>query len=270
MENTEAHPQQEIDRGLTTINRGSKLIPRDLGEAKDICSLLAKADALPREFMGKPANILLAVMHGAEVGLSPAQSLSSIMVVNNRASIWGDALMGIVMASHLYEDSGDSYDAKLEGGTHTFWAKRRGKSEKVVRTFSMEDAKKAGLSGKSGPWQQYPKRMLFMRARAWCLRDAFADLLKGLAVAEEQRDVIETTVVHTPAAAAEAREVFADGINKEKASRPEHKLSSEEPVTSQAKAAIEPQAVEQKKDEPVAEKPTPQPEKATKAKKRPF
>lgn len=44
------------------------------------------------------------------------------------------------------------------------------------------------LWGKSGPWQQYPKRMLQMRARGFALRDKFADVLGGLISAEEARD----------------------------------------------------------------------------------
>jgi hypothetical protein len=65
--------------------------------------------------------------------------------------------------------------------------KRRDRSA-VVRTFSEADAKKAGLWGKSGPWAQYPARMLQMRARGWALRDAFPDALKGLGIREEVQD----------------------------------------------------------------------------------
>ena len=55
--------------------------------------------------------------------------------------------------------------------------------------FSIEDAKRAGLLGKSGPWQQYTARMLTLRARAFALRDKFADVLKGLSMAEEALDI---------------------------------------------------------------------------------
>jgi hypothetical protein len=62
-------------------------------------------------------------------------------------------------------------------------------AEPVVRSFSVEDAKKAGLWGKAGPWQQYPKRMLQMRARGFAVRDAFPDVLRGLITAEEAADI---------------------------------------------------------------------------------
>jgi hypothetical protein len=54
--------------------------------------------------------------------------------------------------------------------------------------FSVADAKRAGLWGKSGPWTQYPRRMLQLRARGFALRDAFPDVLKGLVTAEEAQD----------------------------------------------------------------------------------
>ena len=66
-------------------------------------------------------------------------------------------------------------------------AQRKGRKP-VVAKFSVEDAKRAGLWGKTGPWQAYPKRMMQMRARGFALRDAFADVLKGLMTVEEAWD----------------------------------------------------------------------------------
>jgi hypothetical protein len=79
------------------------------------------------------------------------------------------------------EGAGDARMAVCE-------AKRRGEPEPIRRTFSVADAKKAGLWGKQGPWQQYPERMLQMRARAFALRDGFADVLGGLYLREEIED----------------------------------------------------------------------------------
>ena len=70
----------------------------------------------------------------------------------------------------------------------TCTAKRRGYEKPTVVRFSVADAKKAGLWGKSGPWSQYSKRMLQLRARGFALRDAFPDVLKGLVTAEEAQD----------------------------------------------------------------------------------
>jgi hypothetical protein len=66
-------------------------------------------------------------------------------------------------------------------------AHRRGRKP-VTAKFSVEDAKRAGLWNKQGPWTSYPKRMLQMRARGFALRDAFPDALKGLITTEEAED----------------------------------------------------------------------------------
>ena len=55
-------------------------------------------------------------------------------------------------------------------------------------TFSIADAKRARLTNKPGPWQDYPSRMLKMRARGFALRDTFADMLGGLITTEEAKD----------------------------------------------------------------------------------
>jgi len=57
----------------------------------------------------------------------------------------------------------------------------------------VEDAKRAGLWAKQGPWTAYPKRMMQMRARGFALRDAFPDVLKGMITAEEAQDYQEET-----------------------------------------------------------------------------
>jgi hypothetical protein len=61
-------------------------------------------------------------------------------------------------------------------------------------TFTLEDAKTAGLWDKAGPWKNYPRRMLQMRARAFACRDSFPDVLKGIGVAEELQDIPAGTV----------------------------------------------------------------------------
>ncbi|MNR13270.1 hypothetical protein D3C85_1296650 [compost metagenome] len=89
-----------------------------------------------------------------------------------------------------------------DGETATCRVKRRGEEEQV-RTFSMTDAKLAGLLGKQGPWTQYPKRMRQMRARSFALRDVFPDVLKGMPVAEEVMDTPTEREIN-PARQAEA------------------------------------------------------------------
>ena len=208
----EEKPKHE-GRALTTGGIRS-LAPQNFAEAEHIAQLLAKSDIVPKEMIGKPANILLAIMFGSEIGLPPAQALQNVMVVNGRPSLWGDAVMGKVEASGLLEAWKDEYLPSEGRGTVRFMVKRKGR-EAVVRTFSMDDAKKANLEGKAGPWTNYPKRMLFHRARSWALRDVFPDVLKGIRYAEEEQDIIDVTpgkdnVYEMPKAKPAAEEIHGE------------------------------------------------------------
>jgi hypothetical protein len=159
------------------------LTPRNLTEAMEFAKILASSDMVPKAYIGKPGNVLVAVQMGAELGLKPMQSLQGIASINGNPGVWGDAMWALILSHPEYEDS---HEEKTDTQC-TVTLKRRGKSAVIV-TFSMEDAKKAGLAGKQGPWQTAPKRMLQMRARAFAARDLFADALKGIKSIEELRD----------------------------------------------------------------------------------
>lgn len=162
---------------------GFDLSPQTFEQAVKFSHMLADSDFVPKDFKGKPGNCLIAMQWGAEIGLKPLQSLQNLAVINGRPALWGDSVIAIVRGSSVCEYVIESDD----GHTAFCKVKRRGEPEQV-RTFSMDDAKAAGLAGKQGPWMQYPKRMRQMRARAFALRDVFPDVLRGLPVAEEVMD----------------------------------------------------------------------------------
>ena len=171
---------------ITTTESGAvmDLSPRTFEQALKFADYLADSDLVPKDFKGKPSNCLIAMQWGAELGLKPLQALQNLAIINGRPSLWGDAVIALVRSSPVCEYVAETDD----GTTATCRVKRRGEPEQS-RTFSMEDARAAGLHNKSGPWTQYPKRMRQMRARAFALRDVFPDVLRGLPIAEEVMDI---------------------------------------------------------------------------------
>lgn len=161
------------------------LSPQTFEQALTFAGYLADSDLVPKDFKGKPANCLIAMQWGAELGLKPLQAIQNIAIINGRPALWGDAVIALVRSSPVCEHIHESDD----GHTASCRVKRKGEPEQLV-TFSMDDAKKAGLAGKQGPWTQYPKRMRQMRARAFALRDVFPDVLRGMPVAEELQDEV--------------------------------------------------------------------------------
>lgn len=164
------------------------LNPQNLDEAFRMAEIMSQANIVPKDFQGNPGNILVAMQWGMELGLAPLQAMQNIAVINGRPSIWGDAMIGLVRGSQVCEYVKETVTGEGDNMIATCTAKRKGQDEEV-RTFSVFDAKQAKLWGKQGPWMQYPKRMLQLRARAFALRDVFADVLKGMACAEEQQDI---------------------------------------------------------------------------------
>ncbi len=162
------------------------LTPKNLVEAMQFCDLLAKSSIVPKDFQGNPGNILVAVQWGMEIGLKPMQAMQNIAVINGRPSIWGDAAIALVRSSSVCEYVYET----VENGVALCRVKRKNEDEQI-RSFSFEDASKAGLTNKQGPWKQYPERMLQMRARAFALRDVFPDVLKGISIYEEASDFEE-------------------------------------------------------------------------------
>jgi len=210
-----------------------------LPDLQEFCAVLAKTDMVPKAYKDKPGDILVAMLHGQEVGLPHLQALQSIAVVNGIPSIFGDAALAMVRASGKLEDFDEWIEVNGERQEGPFpilkWAseekdivafcrsKRSGMSRERITTFSVDDAKRAKLWEKKGhngfetPWCTVPQRMLMWRARGWNLRDQFGDVLKGLSIYEEAMD-IDTTAgkdgVYRPVVVEEAKAQIEDVRNK--------------------------------------------------------
>ncbi len=162
--------------------------PATLTEAVQFSEMLASSSMVPRAYQGKPQDVLVCVQWGYEMGLAPMQALQNIAVINGKPSVYGDAAMALVQASPVCEDVEEYFEGEgTPNPVAVCVAKRKGRKPVTTR-FSVEDAKRAGLWGKQGPWSAYPKRMMQMRARGFALRDAFPDVLKGMITAEEAQD----------------------------------------------------------------------------------
>jgi hypothetical protein len=222
----------------TTPARGLALATME--DAFRFAKMVSASEFAPKDFRGKPESCLLAVQHGSEVGLGPMQSLQSIAVINGRPSVWGDAALALVMGSVVCEYVRETVDGDGDAMVATCEAKRRGYPKATVVRFTVADAKKAGLWGKSGPWTQYPRRMLQLRARGFALRDAFPDVLKGLVTAEEAQDYPITseapTVVARAHEPARATQVAQPSVALERPEATEQDMQKARLAISRAKA----------------------------------
>jgi len=164
------------------------IIPTTFEEVWRIAGAVTQSGLAPKgaDTQEKASVIIL---HGLEVGLAPMTALQSIAVINGKPSLYGDGALGVVRASGLLERFNEKLTTDGVVMVASCTVKRRGETP-LTRTFSQSDAVKAQLWGKPGTWQQYPNRMLQMRARAFALRDGFADVMKGIGIREEIEDIV--------------------------------------------------------------------------------
>jgi len=164
------------------------IVPANLDEAWRLATAIHKSRMAPPGYQ-TPEAITVAILHGLEIGLTPMAALQSIAVINGRPTVWGDGMVAIVRGSGVCAWIRE-YDNGLEGDQLACVCEtlRVGEAGPVSRSFSVADAIGAGLWSKPGPWKQYPKRMLAARARSWCLRDVYADILRGIQNREEVED----------------------------------------------------------------------------------
>jgi hypothetical protein len=156
-------------------------------EAKDQASIVA-ASGLYGVKSKEEAYLIL--MTGRDLGLSESQALRGIRVFNNMPCVMADTLHAIVENSPLCE-----YFREVESTDDhaTYETKRRG-NPPTRSTFTMEQAKRAGLLGKNN-WKCYPHRMLRARAKSYLARDVYPDVTLGMYTTEEMDgDEAEPTI----------------------------------------------------------------------------
>ena len=167
------------------------LSPQTFDQALTFADYLAASDMVPKAYRGKPGDCLIAMQWGYEVGLKPLQALQSIATINGKPGVFGDAGKAILLAKGCVIEEDDI--AIVEKNARARCKITRPGRPPVERTFSLDNAKTAGLWNKEGPWRSYPWRQMAWRAFWFAARDAASDLLRGLPGLEELADIAPPT-----------------------------------------------------------------------------
>lgn len=162
------------------------LSPRTFEQALQLSEYMAKSEMVPKQYRGRAGDCFIAIQWGAEVGLKPLQAVQSIAAINGKPNLYGDAGKALLLSHGCIIEEDDAEVVKANSRARCKIT-RPGRPP-VQRTFSLEDAKTAGLWGKEGPWRAYPWRQMAWRAFWFAARDAAADLLRGMGGYEEGLD----------------------------------------------------------------------------------
>lgn len=163
---------------MTALARRSD-VPSVLTEQLQLAQELAKAGIVPSHLQRKPEN-LLALMYAAQsVDIPLWQAIQGMQVISGKVGISADLCRALILrAGHTFRVEESTEQAA------TVVVIRKGETFEHRASFSVEDAKRAGLTG--GSWNKYPKAMLIARATTLVARNACADVLAGMAYTPEE------------------------------------------------------------------------------------
>lgn len=163
-----------------------------------VAKMLIDTKAVPQSFR-TPEQVMMAIQALKSLGLNWRTALRQCSFSAQGAfTVFGDLELAVVRQSGILE-SFDEYlvvqgeDGKLARRcmannnillpvvAAVCVAKRKDLPDAHEASFSVEDAKLAGLWGKTPTWRAFPSRMLQMRARGLVLRNLASDVVQGLA-----------------------------------------------------------------------------------------
>ena len=148
--------------------------------AYKMCQVLSKSDLVPKSYRGKAENVFLAYIAGQPFGWDVTMSMRSFHIIEGTPSLKPEIQLALVrQAGHSVTVEKSSVDLVVING------KRSDTNDIATASYSIEDAKRAGLLGK-GNWKTYPEDMLFARAVSRLCRRLFQDCLLGCAYTPEE------------------------------------------------------------------------------------
>ena len=191
----------------THETRALAIIPKTLTEVTDLAERLSKSSLLPKSMQGKMPDVLVTILAGQEMGLSPMASLRNFHVVEGRPILSADGMVALVLGS----GKAAYFRRSAESETSvTYETLRLGDDKARTCTWTAEMIKKAGLNTKDNH-RLFGRQMLAARAKAELARDVYPDVLAGVYTSEEIPDV--TPVRHVDAIDAEFTEAPLDPLS---------------------------------------------------------
>ena len=181
-----AEPQ--VDAKQTVAITDGRLVPRSIDELFRLSDAMFKSNLFTGH--NSPMSVMVAILKGMDVGFTPTQALEEVYVVKGKPSFSAKAILALIRRSNIVDPTvGVQISVSGEGPelVASITSKRRDEPAAVTDTFSMQDAKQAGMN--SDPWRKYPKRMLRWKVIALHADMQYPDVTVGNAAKEIIEDL---------------------------------------------------------------------------------
>jgi hypothetical protein len=149
---------------------------------KELATTLAKSTMIPAAFRAKPIDAFVVILQGQELGLSPMQSLNSIVVIQGKPTLSAQLMLALCRAK--IKDF--SLSVKQEAESVTVTGKRG--DDSFESTWGKDKAAAMGLLGKDN-YKKQLVTMLRWRAISEVCRVLCPDVLMGVYATEEFQDL---------------------------------------------------------------------------------
>lgn len=199
---------------LIPIGPGGKIMARNNSELMRYCGAIVSGGGVPERF-DTPQKLFAALMFVRDLKL-PDTAIRQVASIHGTIMTFGDLPLAMVQNSGELEYFAETWFTKeykvisFENQNlddEAFGAecklKRKDSTGDKPQSFSftLSDAKKAGLypsSNPAKPWAKYTKMMLRYKARSIALKSVFADKISGVGIAEYDADVMPDARDVTP------------------------------------------------------------------------
>lgn len=167
----------EQTKALTVVSR-PQLTPQVWQMISDVAPTMHLARVFGVASKEQAAAIML---KGYELGLSLSGSFEYIHIVEGKPSLSPRGALALILASPL----NGGVKIVEEANRCTVWMKRADNGFEYTVSWSLEDAKAAGVVKPGSGWDKYPANMIRWRAIGFCADVVFPDVTGGMKRADE-------------------------------------------------------------------------------------
>lgn len=153
-----------------------------------LATYIAATDFVPKGYRGQDAAVAAAILAGREIGIGPMTALQHLHVIDGRPAMSAQLMRALVFAHGHRIRVVESTSARC-----TLAGQRGGDPAEALVTWTTEDARRAGITGKTN-WAHYPRQMLLARATGELCRVLFPDVIGGMAYTVEEADDIPAEI----------------------------------------------------------------------------
>jgi hypothetical protein len=171
----------------------SELVLSTPGDIWDFAQTAIDSGLLPSGIKS-PAAAFVIIATGLELGLSPMQSLRGVHVIEGKPVLSAALAMALALQHPLCRYF-TLIESSAKGAT---FETQRGEASPVRKTWTIEDATRAGLTTKT-IWQKYPMAMLEARCLAALARSVYPDTFFGVYIGDEEDDIRQSAKQKQPA-----------------------------------------------------------------------